>query len=290
MITVNYKSKFSEPCDLMLGFFDGMHKGHRELLKQTDSKSKKALFTFTDNYSLKDSKVIFTYTERLEIYKKAGVEVVIYADFDDDFKNTEAKDFLQILNSNFSIQKIICGYDYTFGKDALGNSELIETFCEKNNIKFKIIDKILFGGEKASSSKVKKLLFSGDIKNVNSLLGDNYFVTGRVSGGRKVGRTMGFPTANIQLNDKKAQIKKGVYKVYSYIDGKKYYGLLNYGAKPTFDDYKNTFEVFYKDFTGNLYGKELTVFFIDFIRDIQKFDSPDMLKERIKKDLENLND
>jgi riboflavin kinase/FMN adenylyltransferase len=291
MDIINYKSKCEKPVILLLGFFDCLHQGHRKLIEEAKKIGfDTAIFTFTDKFYLKDEKVVYTFFERLKVFEKAGLDCVIYADFDDNFKNTPSEVFLNTLNDNFLLKGIVCGYDYKFGKNTAGNVATIRKFCENNNITCNILEKIDFDGEKAASSAVKNLLKNGKIERANLLLSDDYFISGIVEEGRKIGRTLGFPTANLNFDNHKSEIKEGVYKVYSFIDGIKYYGICNYGNKPTFNINARTIEIYYKNYSGDLYGKNIEVYFIGFIRDIIKFSNIEALKIQIEKDLRSLND
>ena len=286
-----YKSKINEEIVLLLGFFDCLHSGHRKLV--FDAKTlgyKTAIFTFTDKYNLKDNKVVYSFSERVIVFEKAKIDLVLFADFDDNFKNLSANDFLMAVSKNYNLKGIVCGYDYKFGKNAAGNTDTIKSFCLENNLECIISKKVEINGEKVSSSLVKKFLKEGNILKANILLSDEYFISGIVETGRKIGNTLGFPTANIHYDKHKSEIKEGVYKVYSYIDGIKYAGICNYGIKPTFNNYERTIEVFYKNYSGNLYGKNITVYFVDYIRDIIKFNEINGLKNQLNKDLEQLND
>jgi len=291
MEVIKFGSSNDTQITLLLGYFDCLHKGHRQLIKEAENfNNKTAIFTFSDKYYLKDDKVVFSFNERLELFKKAGIDFVIVADFDENFKNMSSELFLSSLIEKYNINAVVCGYDYKFGKAVSGNISTLKKFCTENNIICKITEKVEFEGEKASSSIVKKLLKQGNIKKANSLLSGDYFISGRVETGRKVGSTLGFPTANIHFNSHKAEIKEGVYKVYSYISDKKYIGLCNYGSKPTFDISEKTIEVFFKNYNGDLYGQEITVYFTDFIRNVMKFENIEKLKIQLKRDLELLND
>jgi riboflavin kinase/FMN adenylyltransferase len=141
------------------------------------------------------------------------------------------------------------------------------------------------GGEKISCRKVKELLKSGEVEKANALLGEAFFLCGRVEKDRQVGRTIGFPTANIPYPQDKFPLKKGVYATKTVVDGKEYMGITNYGARPTFDNDKVVTETYLDGFSGDLYGKELTVRFVKYLRDVTKFESVDGLIKQLNEDV-----
>lgn len=283
-----YKAKKS----VMLGFFDCLHIGHRALLSAAKTLPyETAVFTFSDGRGAKSRREnVYTFAERLDIFEKAGLNCCIYADFDAKFKNLAPSDFLDILVDTQNISAVISGYDYKFGKGAAADTVFLENYCKKRSIAFIKSEKIEFKGEKASSTLVKEFLAKGDIVSVNALLGDFYRISGIVKEGRAVGRKILFPTANIDYASNKAKIADGVYGGFSYIDNVKYSALINCGAKPTFNVDKKDIEVHFLGFEGDLYGRELTVFFKKKLRDIVKFNSADELKSQIEKDIREIDD
>ena len=288
MKTINYGEKCDERVILLLGFFDCLHKGHLELIKKAkelrDVKhSKIALFTFkNDDFS--QNGTLLCYNERIEKAERFGVDFIVAATFDESFKNTSYKDFFERLGATLNIDAIICGFDYKFGKNAEGNAENLQNLCEKTNIPVYVIPKTEAGGEKISTTRIKFLLENGKIHEANELLGEPYSITGKVVKGRQIGREIGFPTANINVPKHKFRIKCGVYKTHVLLGGVRYGAITNYGARPTFDlDFVLT-ETFIKDFSDDLYGKVITVFFDDYIRDIERFYDIEKLKVQLEKD------
>ena len=288
METIKYGERNEEKIILLLGFFDCLHKGHLELIKKAkelrDVKHCKiALFTFKNDDFSKNG-TILCYSERIEKAERFGVDIIVSALFDEEFKNTSYKDFFSVLSKTLNIDSVICGFDYRFGKNADGNAEILRALCDEKNIPVYVIAKTEANGKKISTTRIKSLLECGKIREANELLGEPYSITGKVVKGRQVGREIGFPTANINVLKHKFRIKCGVYKTHVFIDGVWYGAITNYGARPTFDlDFVLT-ETFIKDFSADLYGKVITVFFDDYIRDIEKFYDIDKLKEQLEKD------
>lgn len=288
MKIVRYGEKDTDKIVLLLGFFDCLHEGHIKLIEEAkitqDIKHCKiALFTFENCDFSKDGEILL-FDERIKKAKGLGIDEVIVANFDDKFKTTSPEDFFHCLISSLNLEGIVCGFDYTFGKNAEGNPELLKKLCSKNNIGLNVVPKTESNGVKISTTLIKSLLSEGKIKKANALLGEEYSLSGKVVHGREVGRTIGFPTLNINVPKGKFRIKSGVYKTHAIIDGIKYEAITNYGARPTFGLNEVLTETYLKGFDGNLYDKVITIVFDDYIRDIAKFYDIEELKKQLEKD------
>lgn len=292
MARLNYNSEYGDLV-VCLGYFDCAHRGHLELIQQAKETAKAqncpvGVFTFSNNpYKLlrKDIKVIYNITDREYIFGKLGVDIILEANFDREFINIKPNDFLDKLTKNKNIKQIIVGEDYTYGKDASGNVDSLKDYCLNNNISLEVVDIVKYDGQKISSTLIRKLLVDGDICRVNELLSLPYFVEGNVVCGRKDGSRMGTPTVNINLDEEKVKLKDGVYATYVYINEEKYKAVTNIGNHPTFDDMKDNIECHLIDFSGNLYGKNLRIEFIDRLRDVKKFENVNELVKQIHKDI-----
>lgn len=284
------------PTVIALGFFDCIHLGHKALiLKAQDiAKSKgceEAVFTFQNDINeviSTTSGVILTYEDRLKKLEKLSVKSVISCFFTKELAGVLAKDFFNLLAKRFLVKAIVCGKDYRFGFKGEGNVELLKTLCKKNGIELYAIDDVEIDGERVSSTKIKSLLIDGNVSKANLLLGDSYFLTGTVSHGREVGRKMGFPTANVIIPSEKVKIKNGVYKTHVEIDGKAYKCITNYGGRPTFDLDEVLTETYIYGFDGDLYGREITIYFDEYLRDLVKFECVEQLTSQLQKDLEEI--
>lgn len=293
MKEVIFNSQFKEPLVIALGFFDSIHRGHRAIIDKVlkisdDLKCLPAVMTFTNNpYSLlnKSAKLVYTYNERLKIFEETGVKVVIKAEFDNGFMDITAENFLNTLFLNCNIRYIVCGYDYKFGSGGFGNVETLKNFCNEKGIGLDIMPEISEKGDKVSSTVIRNLLLSGDIKNANLLLKRPYFIEGKTEHGKKIGSLHLYPTINTAVGTEKLKIAEGVYYTNTEIGGKVYKSVTNCGYKPTLGDESYTVETFVIDYNGEIYGKTVTVIFYERLRDIKKFDSVKELKEQITADI-----
>ena len=277
---------------LSVGYFDAVHIGHAALFSASRELAEKlnastAALVFKGGF--KRGGDVFDFDERLLRLKTQGVETVICATVTEEFKNTSATDFLNELFSLYNVAGIVVGEDFTFGKNASGNVDMLKAECESRKTEFEAVKKVKTeNGEAASSSLIKKYLSSGDVKSANAVLGCNYFIRGVVEKGKQNGRKIGFPTANIKPAEDKYPLKDGVYATLVIIAGDVYGAITNVGAQPTFGGENRVVETYIDGFSGNLYGKILTVYFIDRIRDIIAFESVNGLKKQLEKDLENV--
>jgi riboflavin kinase/FMN adenylyltransferase len=197
-------------------------------------------------------------------------------------------EFLTEITSLYDIKGVVSGSDFTFGLNAEGSVQTLIDFFGQDRV---FTEQLLGDGtQKFSSSNVKQALFRGDIKRANFYLGDEYFIKGEVLRGKGLGKTLGFPTANVKVEDSKLKIKQGVYKTFVIIEGKRYGAISNFGAQPTVNGESVILETYISGFNGDLYGKALTVYFEDYIRDIKKFSSLEELSLQLEKDKGVLND
>lgn len=295
MQIIKFGEKLTCPIIVCLGYFGCMHKGHVKLLetaKKTAAEfhAKVALFTFSNNHLKllgKDSSVLYTYRERLEIYNSLSVDYLIVADFNNDFRSMMGEEFLRIFK-DYDLKGVVCGYDHRCGSNKLdcnGIENELRGVCS-----VEIVDEITVDNVKISTTLVKKLITNRQILKANSLLSEPYFIIGNVVHGRGVGKTLGFPTANLQIDAEKL-LSQGVYGGYTYVDGIKYKCIVNIGRTPTFGIDRFNVEAHLIEFSGDLYGRELKVSITSYLRDIEKFSSVNDLANQLKADTEKvLND
>ena len=266
---------------MLLGGFDGLHVGHRSLLAR--AKSSGLPVGIMTIVGCKD-KGIFTFAEREIIFKENGVDFVFELPFE-EIKTLSPLTFLQMLKENFTPSLFVCGGDFRFGAMAQGNPEIIKQW---GHVPIEVLPLLKIEGEKVSSRSIKKHLTEGEVTQANVLLGERFFLLGEVIKDRGVGRTIGFPTANILYPQDKFPLKQGVYESYVVVDGVPYKGITNYGARPTFDNGRVITETYLDGFDGDLYGKTLKVEFVRYLRDITRFDSVETLKGQLIKDIERV--
>lgn len=288
MDTLNYGEKYSEKIVLALGYFDSIHKGHQQLLKTANKLSTKynALSTvliFTGGYKGKN---VFTLEERLLRLKTMGIKKVIIKELTQDFMKKSYQEFIQELLNSYNIVGIVTGSDFTYGYKGLGDTKYLEDICRENYIEYIAVDIEKDCGEKISSSKIKNLLTNGDIKKANELLCGNYFIYGKVERGKGVGKTLGFPTANVKISEEKYPLKEGVYLTFVYVENTLHSAITNVGSQPTFQGKEYIIETYIDNFDKDIYDKYLTVYFIERIRDVIEFDSIDGLKKQLLLDKE----
>lgn len=287
------KSDFSsEPLVVCLGGFDSFHNGHRELLnlarrlKRRDEKVAVTLFCGEGEVLKRKNGDVFIPEERIFLLEHLGADVVIKVCFSPEFSEKEPEEFLTELFDNRLITRVICGEDFKFGKGGTAEVEFLKDFCEKRNIALNVLSFIKDAdGKKLSTTDVKNALASGDVKKCLSDYGVHYFIRGEVIEGRKDGRKLGFPTANVLPCGDKFPLKDGVYACTAEIDGKRYSAISNLGCAPTFGQNARLLECHIIGFNEDIYGKILTVWFDDRIRDVKKFSSKDELKKQLSDDI-----
>lgn len=277
MLILTYgRETYSSPCAFVLGCFDGIHLGHDTLIRKAKETSLPVGLMLLKG---KGDKTLFTMEERLVIAKGLGVDFCLLVELDDSTKHTPWDKFLDTVLEKINVKKFFCGEDFRFGDKAQGTPALIATKREVDASPLLKAD-----GNKISSSKVREYVAMGNVKRANELLVSPFFVRGIVIHGRQVGRTYGFPTANIVYPTDKTPLGYGVYAV----KVGEYMGIANYGGRPTFGEEYPLLEVYIDRFDGDLYGKTIDVEFIDKIRDIRSFSSKEELSEQLKKDIQRV--
>ena len=266
------------PCVLLTGGFDGLHAGHKALIeKAKQSRLPIGVMSITGG----KGEPLFTVPEREEIFFRAGADFCFFLAFE-KIKRFSPEEFCSLLLDRFCVQAFVCGEDFRFGKDAHGTPETLKKQTGKETAVMPLVFK---DGEKVGSTAVKRAILNKDLPTANLLLGETFFLKGEVRKDRGVGRTLGFPTANISYPNGKYPLPLGVYETETEVDGKIYRGITNYGARPTFSNGTVVTETYLDGFTGDLYGKTLSVRFVRFLRETVRFDGVEELKERLKKDV-----
>jgi riboflavin kinase/FMN adenylyltransferase len=291
-ITEDFRGSF-----VTIGNFDGVHLSHQFICRKLASEAKNAgvkslVITFDPHPkmilhpAIRPFYLITTLEEKLKLLEDCGIDGTLVIPFSLDYSRVTAEQFVrEFLGQKLAIKKIIIGHDYTFGQGKKGNSDYLISSSREMGFAVEVVDAFKVGDDIISSTLVRNLIIKGDFKTVTSLLGRWYNVAGIVVSGRGRGVGLGFPTANIDP-EKELLPAAGIYAAFVDVEGKRYMAALNIGEKPTFADYTFTFEVHLLDFSGDLRGKRLNTEFVEKLRDIIKFDSPEMLKKQIAADVE----
>ncbi len=281
------------PVVMALGFFDSVHIGHRKVIERAKALAQHlgahlAVFSFKNDvrayFGDKEGEV-YTAKERKKILTSLGVEYFYFAPVSKNFLNMDRLAFLDFLDTKFDVKGYVSGEDYRFGKGGLGDVAFLKEYATERGKACETVDCVINNGQKVSSTNVKALLARGDVESANSLLNDGYFVIGKVFKDRQLGGKLGFPTVNIQISKDKYRLKFGVYAGKVKIGRKFYKAVINYGQRPTFNLDSPLIEAHVLDYSGDLYGKTLTVFFDKYLRDIVAFQSVEQLQKQLKKDV-----
>lgn len=288
--------KAAKKSIVTIGTFDGVHVGHKLILEKLIQNAKEldcesVVLTFFPHPRMvlqesSDVKLINTIEEKSELIGKIGIENLIIHPFDQKFSRLTAEEFVKtILVDTLHIKKIIIGYDHRFGRNRTANIDDLIVFGKQYDFEVEQISAQEIDDNAVSSTKIRNAILEGNISLANKYLGYNYTFSGKVVKGKQLGRTIGFPTANIQIKESYKLIpKNGVYIVKSNYDGKTIFGMMNIGNRPTVNGENQTIEVNFLNFNEDIYNKIISVEILEFVRDEQKFDSLNALKEQLIND------
>ncbi len=283
------------PSIVTLGKFDGLHRGHQKLIEQVRGLKKEDFISIVLSFDMTEYKKnnqqlvkqLLTLSEKKEILE-SYVDCYIDYPFTDELREMEAKDFVsEILVERLHVKWIVVGSDFRFGHGAKGDALFLQELARRYEFEVVVVEKEKHHDEEISSTLIKQKLQEGDMEAVNQLLNYPYSLTGEVIRGRQLGRTMGFPTANIAPDTKKALPPYGVYVCKIYLRDKEYYGMGNLGRKPTISyGEKELLEVNIYDFSDDIYGETIKVELLNHVRVEKRFDHLWDLETQIKKDRE----
>ena len=297
----NNISEFSPVPDatVTIGTFDGVHKGHNKILNRLKEAAREmngesVLLTFYPHPRMvlqPDVRVemLNSQREKIKLLREAGIQHLIIHPFTIDFSRTESATFVRdILVNQIKTKKLVIGYDHHFGKNREGSFEYLRELAHVYEFEVEEISALDIDDVNVSSTKIRRALKAGKPKQAGEYLGYNYEVTGKVVEGKKLGRTLGFPTANIKPEaDEKLIPANGVYAIKAHVNNQTRYGMLNIGEKPTVSNaHEITIEAHLFDFNEDLYGRDLTLSFLKRVRDEIKFESPEQLAQQLKADHE----
>jgi len=282
-----------------IGTFDGVHTGHMQVIAQLKEEAKAIsgetiIVTFHPHprkiVSAKNIFILNTLEEKIELLQAKGIDHLIVVPFDETFAQQTPEEYIeQFLFQKIHPHTVIIGYDHKFGKDRKGDYHLLEAYGEKLNFRVKEIPEHLLHKIIVSSTKIREALLAADLETANEYLGYNYFFEGKVVDGNKLGRTLGYPTANLEIqNAEKLVPGNGIYAVETAIINRPSSivnkGMMSIGVRPTIGESKRVIEVNIFDFDEDIYGKILRVYVKHFLREEKKFDGLEELKEQIAKD------
>lgn len=281
---------------MTIGTFDGVHIGHKSILDRLKNETNNGEFlslilTFFPHPRMvlnQDSsiKLLNTIEEKTTLLECYGIDALIIHPFDAAFSNLTAEEFVKsVLVDQLNVQKIIIGHDHRFGKNRTANIDDLINFGQKYNFNVEQIGAQEIDEIAISSTKIRKALLEGNITLANQFLGYSYFFSGKVIEGKKIGRTLGFPTANIEINENyKLLPKNGAYVISCNIDSSIYYGMMNIGNNPTIGNNEQSIEVHFFELNKNLYIENLEISILYYLRDEQKFSTIEDLKMQLEKD------
>ncbi len=279
-----------------LGTFDGVHIGHQKIIERLVQSAKadnaeSTILTFFPHPRMvlqeqTEIRLLNTIEERISLFEKTGLDNLIIHPFDRDFSRLTAEEFVKnILIEKLNIRRIIIGHDHRFGRNRTADINDLTEFGLLYGFEVEQISAQEIQEAAVSSTKIRHALQVGNLTLANQYLGYNYFLTGTIQEGKKLGRTIGFPTANLKIEENYKLIpKQGVYIVDAMLEGKSIRGMMNIGTNPTLGENAVSIEVHFLDFDANLYGHKIQVNLYQFLREEQKFESLELLKKQLNKD------
>ncbi len=288
-----------EECVAVLGFFDGVHIGHRELIKKALAERERlavpvAVYTFFEHprsilFPDFSARCIYTNAEKTEVLEALGVDVVIYEDFSAVRNLTPSQFVEEILIENLKVKSVVCGYNFRFGKDNSGDIDTLKSLLASYGIALHVIAPVCAGDEPVSSGRIRALIEKGEVDTARLLLGKPFSFSGKVCHGHRIGHSLGFPTANIKILSDKPTPPNGVYFTKTFYNGEKYVSVTNIGTRPTVGDgqTESVCETYIVDFDEDIYGEEIAVEFYKLHRPETRFDSLDTLSKNLMHDVQS---
>lgn len=293
----NINEKIQDQTVICLGSFDGLHRGHKTLIENVINEAreeglKSAVFTFSNHpasiiANREEPKLLISNDQKIDILDNLGVDYLIMIPFSTEFMKIEPENFVKnILVDNLNVKRVVVGFNYRFGYKGRGDTELLKKLGDEHDFKVEIVSPIKYKNEIISSTVIRNLISEGRIEKANNYLDRPFSIEGKVIHGKKRGKSMGFPTANIELNSNYIIPKLGVYKTETVYNSCKYKSITSVGKNPTFGVNEDiSIETYILDFDENIYDKNIKINFIEHIRDEMKFESKEELIEQMNLDL-----
>lgn len=277
-------------ASVALGLFDGLHIGHRQVLEAALHSGELApcVFTYTISSQIPQNKknysTLMPDEQKCALLEQMGFEMVVMPEFD-SFKDVEPREFVErMLIEGMGARELSCGYDFTFGKKGAGDIRLLSQVAAEHGVGLNIIQPVLLDGKPVSSTRIRQAILDGRMDDASRMLGRRFCIRLKVEHGNQIGRMLDFPTINQVFPRFHIVPRYGVYSTIVNIDGKLYGGVTNVGVKPTVGSDGPLAETYILDFSGDLYGKTVEVYFFRFVRPERRFESIDRLREQIAAD------
>lgn len=296
MLEELFKVSPAKETVLTIGVFDGVHLGHQRLILQTKDAAAKSnalsvVLTFSNHpLAVLSPGTVVTYLndleERLELLKALGVDYVIAVSFTEETAQLSARQFVSLLRQSLKMRGLVVGPDFALGHNREGNVPTLRALGQEMGFSVDTVEPITQGDQIVSSTSIRRALAQGDVARAGKLLGRPFTLRGRVVKGEKRGKSLGFPTANIDVSADQALPADGVYVTRAYVADFVYPSATNIGIRPTFPESRRTVEVYIIDFDGDLYGKRLKIELVERLRGEIRFESVEELKEQMIKDIE----
>lgn len=281
---------------LTIGIFDGVHAGHRFLLEKLRQRAHQnnlltAVVTFTPHpqsvlHPQEPLPYLSDLEDRVKCLQQIGMDLIVVLNFTPELAQLGAEEFISLLKRQLKMRGILVGPDFVLGRGREGNVNLLRSLGEKMGFTVEVIPPFTINGEVVSSTLIRRALSQGDVRKVERLMGRYFYLEGKVVTSDKRGRTLGFPTANVDVRPQQALPGNGIYATITHVDGRRFPSATNIGVRPTFGEGKKLVETHVIDYTGDLYDKRIRVEFVQKLRDEQHFASVEALKAQIGRDVE----
>ena len=280
---------------LTIGVFDGVHAGHRYLLEKLRQRAaEKNLLSGVVTFNPHPQSVLHPHNQlpwlsnledRVRTFQELGINIVAVLTFTPKVAQLSAREFMSLLKKHLKMRGVMVGPDFVLGRGREGNVDLLRTLGHEMKFSVEVIPPYTINGEVVSSTLIRQVLAQSDMRRVESLMGRYFYLRGKVITSDKRGRVLGFPTANLDIKPQQALPGNGIYATITLVDGKQFPSATNIGTRPTFGEGEKMVETHLLNFKGDLYGKEITVEFVQKLRDEQRFASAEELKAQIGKDI-----
>jgi riboflavin kinase/FMN adenylyltransferase len=283
---------------LTIGVFDGVHAGHRYLLKKLQQRAKeKNLFSGVVTFNPHPQSVLHPHEQlpwlsnledRVRAFQELGVNIIAVLTFTPKIAQLRARDFMYLLKKHLKMQGIMVGPDFTLGRGQEGNINLLRALGHEMKFSMEVIPPFTIDGEVVSSTLIRQALIQGDMRRIEKMMGHYFYLKGKVITSDKRGRALGFPTANLDIEPQQALPGNGIYATITQVNSKRFPSATNVGTRPTFGEGKKMVETHLLNYKGDLYSKEIRVEFVQKVRDEQRFPSPEELKIQMGKDVQEV--